>query len=124
MIQLSLLNSIANWHRTASSWFAAGGLFSVRAVISLSYVWLVVGVNRPRYHPARRACIGSRPNLHSLVARSTRRCGGGLGGVLGDHAAGDAVAGVAGGVGDLVVRLGVDHHRGAALLEGGIRLAL
>ncbi len=41
-----------------------------------------------------------------------------------DHAAGDAVAGIAGGVGYIVVLAGVDHERGAGLLKQRARLVL
>ena len=41
-----------------------------------------------------------------------------------DHAAGDAVAGVAGRIGLVVVRLGVDHQRRAVIVEQRVRLAL
>src|SRR5262249_6917502 len=39
--------------------------------------------------------------------------------ILFDHAAGDALAGIAGGVGDVVVLAGVDHNGGAVGLIDG-----
>src|SRR5215467_5213522 len=45
IIQLSLLNSIANKHRTVSPCVAAGRLLTVRTVIRRSYA-LVVGLHR------------------------------------------------------------------------------
>jgi hypothetical protein len=57
--QLSLLNSIAKRHRAVSTCVAAGRLLTVRTVIRLSYAG--GGITPKRYHPARRACIGSLP---------------------------------------------------------------
>src|SRR5947199_594172 len=39
------------------------------------------------------------------------------------HAAGDAIAGIPGGIAHVIVLAGVDHRRGAALMEHRIRLA-
>jgi hypothetical protein len=60
-----LLNSIANKHRTVSTCVAAGRLITVRTVIRCSYA-RGGGVTPKRYHPARRACIGSLPTSADL----------------------------------------------------------
>ena len=56
-----------------------------------------------------------------LFRRTAADC---RGRALADDAAGDAVAGVAGRIALVVVRLGVDHERGAVVVEQRIGLAL
>ena len=79
---------------------------------------------RPR-RAARSRLLGADP----AVDRIASGAGAGelptaLAAALLDHAAGDAVAGVAGRIALVVVGLGVDHERRAVVIEHRVRLAL
>ena len=67
-------------------------------------------VDLPRGLPGCSSCDGD----HKSATRLARRRAANSWRAFADHAAGDAIAGIPGGIAHVVVLAGVDHHRGAA----------